>query len=448
MDELKGFAWQLEIPEVGDVIVGELEERGDWVVADVITNAPWPVKAQKVRFRNKLIWIIPLMKGYYPAVAVKMDGDKDRASYERLLMQFLTVLSWVEEKGYSTHGIGGGSLPAPSGRDKSYGFAICDEFDLSYFPEPSDDKALLAMALMREGRALNHAGYAFLTFYRVIELALGKGKGNWIGSHLDLIVDRRGKDAITKLRAQSIADVGLYLFNSGRNAMAHGEEGQIVDPDDPVDNRRMEAELPIMSSLAELAIEEVFGIETSGTVWRKHLYELAGFKEILGSDVVTKVTAGVPLPNETKYNIPNIDIRLHRRAPYDLLSNLVARKVHQIGTSLFILFESEQAKLKLRLQLAFPEERLEFNLFNDVALRDSGTAEDAEAIAEGRRFQFQYFGNGKLQIYDSKTGDLISRKDAYLPENMWLDHKEAEQEIAEWKRVAEERRKAATQTNL
>jgi hypothetical protein len=135
MDELNGLGWQLEIPEVKDVIVGELSERGDWVVANVETNAPWPVKAQKVPFRNKLIWIIPLMKGYYPAVAIKMDGDKDRAYYERLLMQFLTILSWVEEKGYSTHGIGGGSLPAPSGRDKSFGFAICDHFDLLYFPE-------------------------------------------------------------------------------------------------------------------------------------------------------------------------------------------------------------------------------------------------------------------------------------------------------------------------
>jgi hypothetical protein len=34
-----------------------------------------------------------------------------------------------------------------------------------------------------------------------------------------------------------------------------------------------------------LAIEEVFGVETSHTVWKKHLYELAGFKEILGPDI-------------------------------------------------------------------------------------------------------------------------------------------------------------------
>lgn len=49
------------------------------------------------------------------------------------------------------------------------GFSICEEFDLSYFPEPASERALLALALMREGRGLNHPAYAFLSFFRVLE---------------------------------------------------------------------------------------------------------------------------------------------------------------------------------------------------------------------------------------------------------------------------------------
>jgi hypothetical protein len=50
------------------------------------------------------------------------------------------------------------------------------DFDLSYLPEPTDRKTQIALALMREGRGLNHAAYAFLSFYRVLEVALPDGK--------------------------------------------------------------------------------------------------------------------------------------------------------------------------------------------------------------------------------------------------------------------------------
>jgi hypothetical protein len=35
---------------------------------------------------------------------------------------------------------GGGNLPRPMGRSKEVGFSICDEFDLSYFPDVTDAK--------------------------------------------------------------------------------------------------------------------------------------------------------------------------------------------------------------------------------------------------------------------------------------------------------------------
>jgi hypothetical protein len=74
-----------------------------------------------------------------------------------MLMRFLSILSWVERCGILVEGISGGSLPRPLGREKSQGFAISQGFDLSYLPEPTDERALLALALMREGRGLNRA---------------------------------------------------------------------------------------------------------------------------------------------------------------------------------------------------------------------------------------------------------------------------------------------------
>ena len=49
---------------------------------------------------------------------------------------------------------------------------------------------------------------------------------------------------------------------------------------------------------------------------------------------------------------------------------------------------------------------------------------------------------GARQIYDAETGALLSRKDAYLPTNMFFDGEAASADIARWEEVAEERRKS------
>ena len=118
MEEDESGPGRWKIPDVTEVITGELAQRGDWVVANIETSSFWPVKAQKVRYRGAILWILPVMKNYYPAVATKVPPGKTRSECERLLMRFLSNLAWVEEKGFLVDGIGGGSVPAPMGREK------------------------------------------------------------------------------------------------------------------------------------------------------------------------------------------------------------------------------------------------------------------------------------------------------------------------------------------
>ena len=181
-------ALRLEIPDLKSVYTGELAQHGDWIVANILTNSTWPITSQKVRWRGVDIWIMPITKGHYPALAMVVPTGKSRAECEELLMRFVSALSWVEGSGYMVDGLGGGNLPRPSGREKERGFSICDEFDLSYFPDVGDEKAQLALALMREGRGLNHPGYAFLSFYKILETAIPKGCK---AHRLDIRVDRQ-----------------------------------------------------------------------------------------------------------------------------------------------------------------------------------------------------------------------------------------------------------------
>jgi hypothetical protein len=433
----------LKIPEIKDVIVGELEERGEWIVADVQTQGIWPVHSQKVPYRGESVWIMPVMKDRFPAIAMKMPQGRSRPECERLLMRFLSNLAWVENAGYLVDGVGGGSVPNPMGRNKETGFSICDEFDLSYFPEPASEKALLALALMREGRGLNHPGYSFLSFYRVLEVALGRGKKTqtvWINDQIVRGLDHRAAGALEELRKQGVADIGAHLYESGRCAMAHAAEEPIIDPDDPADARRLWSEGPIMMALAERAIEEKLGVETSQTVWSKHLYELDGFKKILGPELVDHLVRGVPVTDGRMVNIPDISVEVRRQPPYVPLSNLTIKGLRHEGNILGMHYASRDGLIDFRFWLDFANERLNFDIFSDVGQKDSGTAESAEAIAECSRFFRDYFGNGQLRIVNADTGELISRKDAFIPINMYQDIDGCNADIARWKQAAADRR--------
>lgn len=222
--------------------------------------------------------------------------------------------------------------------------------------------------------------------------------------------------------------------------MAHANRDPIVDPDNPADARRLGSELPIVRALAIKAIEEVFGIDTRGTNFQKHLYELDGFKKILGLDIVEHMLEGTALAEQPMLQIPDISVRIRRKATYAPLEGLRCKRIGYSGKLVQMHFESLQGDAELSFLLDFGGERIVFDLFSDVGVRDTGTAESAERVHEVKRFEQDYFGNGQLHIVNTDTGELIGRKDAYLPINMYLDDKGAKAELAHWKALTEQRR--------
>ena len=184
-------------------------------------------------------------------------------------MRFISMLSWVEETGYALEGGGlsGGNLPRPMGRPEGRMVLTRDAFDLPYFPEVSDERAMRALGLMREGRSLNHAGYAFLSYFKVLETAFPDGRkpGAWVTAAISNLDDFGVKEALGLVRAQGALTaeaISDHLFMSGRCAVAHASTTPVMDPDNPSDLRRLGSELPIMQALAVRAIEEAFGVET------------------------------------------------------------------------------------------------------------------------------------------------------------------------------------------
>jgi hypothetical protein len=53
----------------------------------------------------------------------------------------------------------------------------------------------------------------------------------------------------------------------------------------------------------------------------------------------------------------------------------------------------------------------------------------SERVHEVKRFEQDYFGNGRLEMFNSATDGLLGRKDAYIPMNMFLDGDAAAAEL-------------------
>jgi hypothetical protein len=427
---------------LNEVIVGELRQNAEWLVAGVHTTGSWPVRTQKVIYRGATLWIMPLMREFEPSIAMRRLPEKSREQCESLMMRFVSALSWVQERGILVDGIGGGNLPRPMGRPPQQFVSICDEFHLDYLPEPNNERTLLAMALMREGRGLNHPGYAFLSFYRVLEVAFpnGRDRADWISEHVGFLKDHEAKEAVRKLTEAGIGDIGRHLRDSNRHAMAHAKEEPIIDPDDLSEMRRLRQELPIISALAKGAIERELGVKSTHTIWEEHLYELDGFKKIFGDDLVRIIVNREEAPEGVTVNLPHLNVELYGHEPYLPLTGMAPGSMDRNGDAIKLYYKKAERALII-LHLDFVKERLSLDPLTDVRwARDDGSVEAAEAEAELKRFQYELLANGRLRLVNAETGEVIGRKDAYIPVNMYLDYAAAMADIQKSKDKARRRR--------
>jgi hypothetical protein len=99
---------------INDLLKDELAVRGNWAVACLTPQIAWPTSVHKVMFRGHMIFLLPQVQDYFPAVAVMIQGGlRNFAEAQKLLMSFLSALSWMKEGGIVISHWTGGSLPAP-----------------------------------------------------------------------------------------------------------------------------------------------------------------------------------------------------------------------------------------------------------------------------------------------------------------------------------------------
>jgi hypothetical protein len=427
----------LELPERGSIFVGKLAKRGHWLVAHLSTGIAWPIKLHQIAYRDQTFFIIPVTQDSGPAVALRTQGGSSTDGHTSIL-RFLSALAWSEGRGIQVTNFSGGSLPFLA-TSQQRGYTITEDFCVRDLPEP-DATGQLALALMREARGLDHAAYSFLTFYRILEIAKPKGKerGAWIADALPRLT-RQAAEAIARLQEDGIADVGEHLQKARRQAIAHASAQPIVDPDDFATTRALYQEEPIIAGLAQLAVEEVLGIKSSSTIYREHLYELAGFHPLIPAPLINALKSGLDEPFSFEIDLPPIHVELRRSEQFEALRDLQPVAIRLRNGDLELIYQSVDELVQFVLTLKFSEERLGYDFQSGFMVRDDGSAQGARHVLDALRFQRDYIGNGEIHIYNAETGSLLSRVDAFMPVNFWGNHTWFASEMRKWETLAAER---------
>src|SRR5690606_38389581 len=115
-------------------------------------------------------------------------------------------------------------------------------------------------------------------------------------------------------------------------------------------------------------------------------------------------------------SLPPLSVRLAFKERFPSFEDMVVEIVDCADGKVNLALESPTGLASMLLSLDFSAERLDFEIFHHLASVDDGSVAGAQAELDRLRFEDFYIGNGKIEIWQGIR--RLSRKDAYLPENI------------------------------
>ena len=400
------------------------KERGQWLLANVDQQIGWPQKKVLVIYRGRKVLLLPATGKYYAGAAVitKIGQLNEGKTF---LMQFLSALAWHQLNKIAiiqwTNSATQGELSnyLRMGLTKAPGMTAVF-FRPTELPNPVDKAEQLALSLFREGLSLNHLGYSFLSYYKIINMRYPKGgaQKEWIRNNLYKL-DRLKylRERLNSLKQQH-NDLAHYIYQACRCAVAHaGGTDPVYDPENIEDEIRFYEIQPIAHALAKIIIEDEFGIKTTNTILKEHLYELEGFCHLLGDKVSAKLKCGETLSiTEVQIN-QKISLRIWNKRKFRAFEKLFITIVN-IKNGIVELSLTRDGRVIIPLALDFPNEKLIFKPMIGAGLFDDGTSNAALQFADAYRFYGEVIANGVLEIWGMDSNSILGRLLEYLPVNI------------------------------
>lgn len=396
-----------------------------WITSAIEGATSWPAQEMVVEYNGRAFRLLPETEHLARSVALQvLPGESSETTYE-LILRFLSAAAWAEDSPLVVSYTIGGGRPGAVGRSEERPRRPgSDRFHVDYLPSPTDPRARLALGFYREGLSLRNPAYAFLCFYKIINIlhANGDDQKRWINQAIPRLTDSRATARLKELQP-SIADLGDYFFVSGRCAVSHAFSHPLVDPDNPSDSKRLDGDLPVIKALAVHLIEHELGIKSGRTVRAEHLHELAGFKTILGVDWTARFKAGESPDPATIPSFPSLTLRVRGKDRYAAFERM-GTKIFAVDRGRMILeLSSADALVKARVGLDFPGERLLIT-HNALEVSDDGSAAAVSHALDEHQIILDLCENRELEVWSEDGAILIGRSACYVPMNSRMAPKE------------------------
>jgi hypothetical protein len=240
-----------------------------WATIGIVceVGGVWPEVEMRQTYRGRSLLLRPDTEDRLASVNLEVGGSEDADSAFLLLRRFLSAATWGAGYGFREHIRLGGSPCPLCGRGPLVPQYIArpgrPQADPVWAPEPSGSRALLALALYREGVNERSHIFQYLSFFKVLEI-LAKGKREITALAVRHLDKARSKSAPLTDQADrpttSNSELARHLYEDGRCAIAHAHSQPLIDPDDPRNTRDIAKLVHLVRSLAEVVIEEEFKI--------------------------------------------------------------------------------------------------------------------------------------------------------------------------------------------
>jgi len=420
----------------------------DWLVVGLEGRLFWTTKETKIQFRGRELLLRPPTDSFEADIVTTYSppGTHDEALV--IVRQFLSSLAWVRGGTVREIGTTGGSHPIHIGKASAHTgqglqSALVDfEVRLDYLPDPTDPRTRLALAFYREALGLNNLSYKFLGFFKIINVLHKNGSSqvSWINQVIDSLYDHTAKERIEQLKTTEI-NVGQYLYQSGRCAVAHAFAEPLVDPENPEDSKRLQRDLPVVKALAQYVIEKEFGVKSEQTIWREHLYQLEGFRGALGQEILGRIKKEENVEVQEIPALPRLSLMVRGLEHLNIFKGVDAEIIGISEGCLFVDCHSTDKLAHCRLCLNLKEELLEFDPIEGMGILDDGTSRSAKYGADRARIKKQLCLNGVLEVWNAETDMLFGRTDPFMFTNIDISAsvQNLDREIGLYEQMAKDR---------
>jgi hypothetical protein len=190
-------------------------------------------------------------------VSVGLREGEDRFPAEEELNRFLSILAWE-------HGVAISKETGPViGRKRELPFIVSPRSTFSLKIDPRFPIRLnlnlmgqtesLALAIFREAINARSVFYSFLNYWKIIEIIFRpkEQRFDWVEHSAARLTEERERVAAIRQNNPRISE---YLDKNCRNAVVHVFRPPFVNPDSSDDFVRLSLDLPIVRSLAKIAM--------------------------------------------------------------------------------------------------------------------------------------------------------------------------------------------------